>query len=266
VLDISIRLLVDDGKEGLVRSQAGCWMTIACLPLPAGAAKFKPTDPVFVNIVPDSKNDPSTALNVYGVRLTAFTPPLWCQFTQDASRFDITTTAGSRFHDCSVANLVVTLDKNKTPVFSVKSTDQPPQAAQSIKWLQPDASAQIGSVVAAIVTEFVSDAFDRVRERPVAVFRIDDGQPAIEQTTAGTAATMHLMWPIDSDQRKQLATAAPARVRLMSMAHLQLAPSTAPPASLADYFNEPFEETINMAASDAVGRVLSVSKPIDISS
>ena len=61
-------------------------------------------------------------------------------------------------------------------------------------------------------------------------------------------------------------TKTKARVRLMTLMYLQLDPSRPanPPASLADYFNEPFDETISMTAADAVGRILGVSKPIEI--
>jgi hypothetical protein len=49
--------------------------------------------------------------------------------------------------------------------------------------------------------------------------------------------------------------------------HLQLDPTQppSPPASLADYFSEPFEAEINMDAADSSGRILGVSKPIEVS-
>jgi hypothetical protein len=258
VLDVSVQLLVDDGEDGLVRSQAGSWLTVACVPLLAGSKSFMPTDPVYVKVTP-VQGQVGALPEAYGVRLTPFTPPLWCQFTQDVSRFDIATTADpANPSNYSVANLAVTLDKNKTPVLWVKSLNQDPHAVQSIKWLRPDDSSQIASVVSAIVTEYITDVSDRVRERPIAVYRIDDGQP-------GTAATMQLLWPTNPDERSKLTTGVPARVRLLSMMHLQLGPSSSPPTSLADYFNEPFEDTIGMTANDAIGRIVGVSKPIEVS-
>jgi hypothetical protein len=263
VLDVSIRLFVDDGEDGLVRSQAGSWVTVACVPLLAGAKAFKPADPVYVNVVPGHDNVGGLP-QVYGGRLTSFTPPLWCQFTQDVSTFDVATTADSTLQSYSVAKFTVALDKNKAPVLAVKSSAAAVETVQSIRWLRPDAGSQIASVVAAIVTEFITDVSDRVRERPIAVYRIDDGQPP-SGTSPGTAAVARLLWPTDPNARGKLATRTPARVRLMSMMHLQLDPTATPPASLADYFNEPFDDTIGMTANDAVGRILGVSKPIDVS-
>jgi hypothetical protein len=53
----------------------------------------------------------------------------------------------------------------------------------------------------------------------------------------------------------------------MSLMHLQLDPAqpSKPPASLIDYFSEPFDADINMDAADSPGRILGVSKPIEVS-
>jgi hypothetical protein len=260
VLDISVRLLIDDDEvDGLARSQAGSWLTVACLPLLAGGKYFKPPDPVYVDVAPDRGGD--HAPHAVGVRLTPFTAPLWCQFTQDVSRFDVTTTApNAKSQSCPVANLAATLDAKNVPQLQLVAPDGTLQTIQSVKWLATDPKSQIEGVVAAIVTEFVTDAFDRVRERPVGVYRIVDGQ----QGPGGTfgAATMKQMW---------LATDAPtakltgARVRLMSLMRLKrLDPWRPPPETLADYFAEPFADSIAMDAPDATGRILGVSKPIEI--
>ena len=101
VLDVSVRLLIDDGDgDGLARSQAGAWVTVACLPLLAGGKAFRPSDPVFVNVTEDPKpivtpapGTPAPGAQATGVRLTPFTAPVWCQFTQDVSTFEVKTTA-----------------------------------------------------------------------------------------------------------------------------------------------------------------------------
>lgn len=272
VLDISVRLLIDDGDgDGLARSQAGAWVTIACLPLLAGGKAFRPSDPVYVNVVEDSKSSLATPANVAratGVRLTPFTAPVWCQFTQDVSTFEVTTVAAPATpRICPIARLTATLDTKNVPQlgFAADDTGQP-QPLQSVTWLAPDKTSQIRCTVAAVMTEFISDAFDRVRERPLAVYRIEDGLPGADGKMG--PVTMKLIWPANAAAASAIATAKlrGARVRLMSLMHLQLDPTqpSNPPASLVDYFSEPFDSDINMDAPDAPGRILGISKPIEV--
>jgi hypothetical protein len=262
VLDVSVRLLMDDDEvDGLARSQAGAWLTVACLPLLAGGKTFKPSDPVYVNAVPDG--DAKHAPQVVGARLTPFTPPLWCQFTQDVSRFDVTTTApNATSQSCPVGSLAATLDGNNAPQLTLVADDGSLQSIQSVKWLATDPTSQIEGVVAAIVTEFVTDAFDRLRERPVGVYRIVDGARA-SGANPGGPVTMKPMW--SPEAAAPAAKLTRARVRLMSLMRLKmLDPWRPPPETLADYFAESFDDAIAMEAADANGRILGVSKPIEV--
>jgi hypothetical protein len=262
VLDVSIRLLIDDGDgDGLARSQAGAWVTVACLPLLAGGKTFRPSDPIYVNVTQDPK---SPAAQATGVRLTPFTAPVWCQFTQDVSTFNVTTTTQADSRSCTVADLAATMDsKNVLQLGLVVDAAGTSQPLQSIEWLARDPASQIRCTVAAVVTEFISDAFDRVRERPLAVYRIDEG------ANQSAPATMQCIWPTSPEGLGVVAKTKlrGARARLITLMHLQLDPlqPTNPPASLADYFSEPFQGDIDMNASDASGRILGVSKPIEVS-
>jgi hypothetical protein len=267
VVDVSVRLLIDDGDaDGLVRSVAGTWITVGCVPLLAGAKAFKPNDPVFVSAKPDD-SQPANPV-AYGVRLTPFTAPLWCQFTQDVSVFDVMTPSGGLTRH--VSSLTSKLDSHNALTLYCADEDGVVQPVQAVDWLRPDPGdsavsppkrpSQIGATVAAVVTEFITDVFDRVRERPIAVYRIK-GQN--DQDVSLTS----FMWPSNpvDQQRVRNTKLAGARVRLMSLAYLRLDPSTSkPPASLTDFFNESLDETIEMSASDAVGRILGVSKPIEV--
>jgi hypothetical protein len=272
VLDISVRLLIDDGDgDGLARSQAGAWVTVACLPLLAGGKLFRPSDPVYVNVTEDAKSLPATSANVAkatGVRLTPFTAPVWCQFTQDVSTFEVRTVADPETSQiCPVAKLTATLDAKNVPQLTFAADDAgQPQPLKSVTWLAPDPTSQIRCTVAAVVTEFISDAFDRIRERPLAVYRIEDGASGTDGKMG--PVTMKLIWPANATAVSDIAAAKlrGARVRLMSLMHLQLDPtqSANPPASLIDYFSEPFDSEINMDAPDAPGRILGISKPIEV--
>ena len=267
VLDVSVRLLIDDGDgDGLARSQAGAWVTIACLPLLAGGKVFRPSDPVYINVteLPQAlRATPANIATATGVRLTPFTAPVWCQFTQDVSTFEVKTVADPTTpHMCPVAKLTATLDAKNVPQLGFSASDAgQPQPLQSVTWLVSDPASQIRCIVAAVMTEFISDAFDRVRERPLAVYRIEDG-------VSGPVA-MKLIWPTSAAAVDAIATAKlrGARVRLMSLMHLQLDPAQPanPPASLNDYFSEPFDNDINMDVPDAPGRILGISKPIEVS-
>jgi hypothetical protein len=266
VLDVSVRLLIDDGDgDGLARSQVGTWVTVACLPLLAGGKTFRPSDPIYVNVNQDGA---AAVAQAAGVRLTSFTAPVWCQFTQDVSAFDVTTTNQVTRKNWPVTKLTANVDSQNLPQLGVVIDDAtPPQPLQSIKWLAVDPSSQIRSTVVAVLTEFISDAFDRVRERPLAVYRIEDGVAGGDGKAV--PATMKFIWPTSADHQSKVAATklTGARVRLMSLMHLQLDPTQppTPPASLADYFNEPFETDINMDTADSPGRILGVSKPIEVS-
>jgi hypothetical protein len=262
VLDVSIRLLIEDNEvDVLARSQAGAWLTVACLPLLAGGKVFKPDTPVYVNVIQTDGGD-DNAPKVVGARLTQFTPPVWCQFTQDVSCFEVTTTQHPKPQVRHVSEFAATRDLMGDSPLQLKllASNGEPETIQSLKSLQSDPTSQMEGVVAAIVTEFITDAFARVRERPMAVFRLDDGQidPA------------KLMWSAtdDPDDVKKWLTDPKAkrsrRVRLMSLKRLKALVSGQPPENLKDYFDEDFADEISMDVRDAAGHILGISKPIDI--
>jgi hypothetical protein len=246
ILDVSIRLLIDDGLEGAeARSQAGAWLTVACLPLLAGGKTHLPNDKVFVTVDPAPPADGGGTQSplaggeagpaVVGVRLTSFTASMWSQFTQDVSLFEVTTRDGRVRRACPVTALSVVADGDpKLPSIRLRKELDAAAPVQSVRWLPADAGSQLAGEVALIVTAFVRDAFDRMREAPVAVYRIVDGQGA-------QAHDAELIWPAGADGDK-VALDKPGRVRLLTLMRWRQRPSgtgTAAPAgapSLKDYF------------------------------
>ncbi|MFP3604666.1 hypothetical protein [Paraburkholderia sp. SIMBA_053] len=270
ILDVSVRLLIDDGLESAAtRSQAGAWLTVACLPLLAGGKTFRPNDPVYVTVdsAPPQGGSAQNALasgdagpRVVGVRLTSFTASMWSQFTQDVSLFEVTLPGGPVRRACPVTALSVVVDAGThLPSIRLRKELDAVAPVQSVRWLPAHAGSQLAGEVALIVTAFVRDAFDRTREAPVAIYRILDGQ--------GTQAHgVELIWNAGGKD-DPVVLDKPGRVRLLTLMRWQkrasdtgAAPLTDAP-SLKEYFGA-FDE-IGMEADDARGRILGVSRPID---
>ncbi|WP_225032067.1 hypothetical protein [Paraburkholderia sp. XV] len=274
VVDVSVRLWIDDRTEdGSVRSQAGAWLTVACLPLLAGGKSFLPGAPVYARVKPVLGAQvpvdwpPATQPSAYGVRLTAFTAPQWCQFTQDVSTFEVVTKEGAVHGACPVSALVMTVGtdgKSQWPVLSIQGDALDPIPLNALRWLPARSDSQLAGEVALIVTRYVRDAFDRERETPVAIYRIVAGKPY-------EAHGAVRIWPAAQPGQDTIDLSGRGRARLMTLMRWQkTAPgggSTAdkpaePPASLQDYFGEIDE--IGMEANDARGRILGISAAIDI--
>jgi hypothetical protein len=274
VVDVCVRMLIDDGLEGgATRSQAGAWLTVACLPLLAGGKKFQPGDPVYIKV------NPSLDLRVladwpqgmqpraYGVRLTAFTAPQWCQFTQDVSTFEVTTKEGVVRAACPVTELAMEVavadGQPQRPVLRMRRDSVGPVDLSALRWLPARPDSQLEGEVALIVTRYVRDAFDRERETPVAIYRIVAGDPFATHDVVR-------IWPAAKQgQQDTIDLKGRGRARLMTLMRWHGTPPrgggaapSEPPMTLQDYLGTIDE--IGMEADDAKGRILGISAAIDI--
>jgi hypothetical protein len=149
---------------------------VACLPLLAGG-QFKPANPVMVTVTMDQQNlapNPS----IVAARLSAFTPALWCQFTQDSSRIYARPIGSTKDIQTMVASLAAAPDSTGKPVLKLHGDAANGSQATDLArltTLQASSGSQIQDGVAVVVTQYVTDAFAQLREEPTAVYEITQG-------------------------------------------------------------------------------------------
>lgn len=291
--DVAIKLRIDGGDiDGLERSDRERWLAVAALPMraiappPAGgkdtatAQADEPSDELSLRL---KQVDKSTAakLTLRPVRLSGFTPPVWCQFAESMSGLRAGVTGATEL-PVSVDDLAVTArSKSATDPtlialdLALKTPTGSPQKPPALSSLAPlsrtDASSQLDEVLVAVVTRYVSDAFARLRERPVAVVHLSDtgGTPV---TAAGNGS---FSVPIDSghpdnawwDEGGTPAAANGGRLRFMRL----LIPKSKDrggfaaakvPRNLTDLFNSSREDA-DLNPADAAGLILGMSRPIE---
>ena len=151
-----------------------------------------------------------------------------------------------------VTALVATLGKDGKPILQLRATGDPPRQLAS---LQTDSNAQVSGGLAVIVTRYVADAFEHLREEPVAVYEVGPG--------ADTSKPISLTptWPPKSpgDPPNPDVT-QPGRIRLVSFMRGNLKDQKDKSFPLG-FFGD-FDQEITMDPNDAPGRVIGVSKPI----
>jgi hypothetical protein len=203
----------------------------------------------------------------YGVRLTAFTAPQWCQFTQDVSTFEVTTKEGVVRAACPVTELAMEVavadGQPQRPVLRMRRDSVGPVDLSALRWLPARPDSQLEGEVALIVTRYVRDAFDRERETPVAIYRIVAGDPFATHDVVR-------IWPAAKQgQQDTIDLKGRGRARLMTLMRWHGTPPrgggaapSEPPMTLQDYLGTIDE--IGMEADDAKGRILGISAAIDI--
>ncbi|MGO7335702.1 hypothetical protein [Rhizobium leguminosarum] len=176
--DVSVRLRLS-APDGIIGDATERWLSVATVPLLSSHLQpWKDSNkPVLVNI---SATGHAQQATVQPVRLSSFTPSVWCQFAESMSIFEAhfveNGRSGSRLathEDISARISDVTGIETMTLSFS---TDTPGALLLGLHPLDALAraeseadSSQVEEVLVAVVTRYVTDVFDRVRERPVLV-------------------------------------------------------------------------------------------------
>ncbi|KAB1070165.1 hypothetical protein [Methylobacterium planeticum] len=252
ILDLALRVLIQREGEGLVREHENTWITIACLPL-SGVVEVAPLDAVGIQFEPRPKTD----VKVRPVRLSAFSPAVWCQFAQQFSRVRVVIDGTDEVREVRCEDIAVTIGPGWRPRYRL---DGPGPASAPLKEILPlvptAAGAQVAFGLAAVVTRYVHDAFDRLRELPMRVFDASVGADPV--------------WT-NLDDRTDPASANEGRIRFLTLQRLQnvtvkeaddrlvrVKPAVFPD----DFFNEVLGEDIERDPLDAKGRVVGTSKPI----
>jgi hypothetical protein len=231
------------------------WLSIACLPLTT-SKEIKISDPVIV-VIKAAGAQPT----ISPVRLSPFTPALWCQFAEAMSLFDASIDGVDKPVPVTTDNLFATIAMNGTKL-TVACTD----AAGNLLKLRslalgrtPGAgppAGQLEEVLVLVVTRSIHDALDRIQERPVAVKLWDPKATTLDLADAD--------WP---GPIKAADLGDGGRIRFLRI----LRPKTyaaggyveTSPKFPQDFFQfETIEGDVEMNPRDAIGMVLGMSLPI----
>lgn len=253
--DVSVRVRITrrDGQDSLERPEEGRWLSAACLPLMAGPKqKFMPGEILTVGVGHHAA--PSGAL-MRPIRLSAFTLPVWCQFAEAMSTVTATLTDGTSL-PMEVEGLAATIAADGI-TFGL----QDGRALSKVTALGlTDADAQVEEVLLAVATVYRTDAFARLRERPVFVGEV----PA----AAVKVPLDKWLWRDDLLIASLTAAGGRGRVRLMRMLRLKASVGGRGPETLKQtlFGATPIEELgapMSMNPPDTTGMLLGVSRPIE---
>lgn len=196
--DVSVRVrIMHDATDVLQRAHENAWLSVICMPLTARDV----APPASGLLSVSSPEGPSMVVRVRPVRLSDFTPGVWCQFAAAMSRIvvevELRTTGAPRCIKDTLTVTQLTAEKEddralRIGVSGLRNGEKISKIAFTAVG-EPDRhdpgagryGAQVEEQLYALVTRYVYDAFDRLRERPVAMYRLADtlSSPVLRETT-----------------------------------------------------------------------------------
>lgn len=252
--DVSVRLWIErtDTVDTFERPEERRWITANCLTLladPTAEQKILPGTPPTVQI---SGTDLPAAARIRPIRLSPFTPAVWCQFAESMSavRAAFEAQGGTSTQETlSVDALSASIDVAARTV-TLGLVD-----GRKAKTLAPlgetDAlAAQVEEVLLAVVTVYSNDAFARGRERPMWISELKPDGSSLS--------------PIWADPKAEAAAKA-GRVRLLRLLRTTGQPPGTPLETLLFGAN-PIESdagTMDANPPDVGGMLLGISRPVE---
>jgi hypothetical protein len=254
--DVAVQARVTrDAADRIASPNENRWLSIACLPLTT-SVEIKISDPVAV-VIKAGGAQPA----VSPVRLSPFTPALWCQFAEAMSLFDASIDGSDKPVPVATNELVATIAKNGTKV-TVTCTDlagKPRKLRALAPRTAPGAgppAGQLEEVLVLVVTRSVHDALDRIQERPVAVKLWDAAATTLDLAAADWPA------PIRTDDLGDGGSIRFLRI-LRPKTYAAGGYVETSPVFPRDFFQfETIEGDVEMNPRDAMGMVLGMSLPI----
>ncbi|MEY9543108.1 hypothetical protein ABIE85_006168 [Bradyrhizobium diazoefficiens] len=171
---VRVRLNRSEAIDAIEKAEENRWLAVACIPL-LSSRVIAIDEPVVVEVAP--KLSEQAGAIIAPIRLSTFTPALWCQFTEAMSLFDATFTDRAKA-TVSVDELGIKVSKTTTTIVARNGTLQS-LAAIAAGNGQNDGS-QVEELVVLVMTRYIRDVFDRIRERPVAAKLLDPNTLAID--------------------------------------------------------------------------------------
>jgi hypothetical protein len=218
----------------------------------------KLTGPAAVRVCPTT---PLTA-QILPVRLSEFAAPVWCQFAATMSRFAVEATTSMRTIEDVLPVTSLTATRTNAATFTLGL--QGLRDGETLFKLtlktdgSPEAASQIEEPIYAVVTRFVYDAFDRLRERAIGI------HPLIaESLTLGQR-----VWPPGEEKdREQYEPNMQGRIRFLRVIRGKVREQggfeAQPQEFPVDFFGRESDESLDAEPLDAAGMAMGISAPID---
>lgn len=265
-VSVRVRILPPDVAEQGVDSG---WLSVVCMPITAGTRLEAGQAPILYL----HGGGKATKTVVGPVRLSEFTPGVWCQFAAAMSRLRVAATVKSKSGVFEISDSLAV-----TELRAIASPDGSEMTlslaglgnGESVQTIllsadgAPDPDAQIEECLYAVVTRYVSDAFDRMRERPLSIHRLsgedDGGSPVLGPPSWCNPAEASTAAPF---------AAGSGRIRILRVLRgktrdqhgFEAAPREFPEA----FFGTDVEPGTGVGENpfDAAGQVLGVSQPFE---
>lgn len=174
--DVTVRVRVrrEETRDVLSRAHENSWLSVICLPLMARMT-MDPAKPVFV-LAYDARGA-AARIQARPLRLSPFTDGVWCQFAAPMSTVRVHATIGTGTSAREVEELVSVARlrakaANTTLELDFVDVDDAIQRIGLSSGTEIDAEAQVEERLYAVVTQYVYDAFDRLRERAIRIHRL----------------------------------------------------------------------------------------------
>ncbi|WP_310388770.1 hypothetical protein [Rhizobium sp. 1399] len=239
--DVLVQANMGDGE---VEDGGNGWMTIFALPIEADFRAPVSSEPRVIVNVP---------VRVEHVRLSDYSPSIWCQFTVASSKVQLEaiSAVGATVETVQIEALDFrlpngTTDKDWTKMI-LHRADQPRRMLADIA-PEPDSGSELSEKRVAIFTEDAFDISHQVRERPVVAVLLGD----VQHKTKTVTGVQRILWQDDPGSKPSRS----GRWRLLRV----LCRANDEITSLEDLFAEPFDARPQVPA-DALGMILTVSRP-----
>lgn len=258
--DIAVRgrvMLGNDNNRNLSPDEDR-WLAIACLPL-TSKYTIKIIDPIEVEI----SSQLLAPVSVAPIRLSGFTPSIWCQFAEAMSTFTATFHNDPAAKKQVVAGQLLATIATGTTTLAIREKNNVLDSLLPVG--QTEIDSQLEELLVVVVTRYVRDAFDRIRERPVAVKLWDAASVSLDLSRPD--------WPLTKDGNPM--TLAPAAfgdnlgrvrfLRILRAKSLERGGFIERDAIFPmDFFNvDMLGTSVEMNPPDAKGMVLGTSMPIE---
>jgi len=243
------------------------WLSVICLPLTSSNVRAGGPPTVALHGAGSQHQ-----VRVSAIRLSEFTPAIWCQFAAAMSHVKVSAkvkTAGDTREISQVlpvTDLSATVTADGTGLTLALRQVSGNESLTGIGLTapgRPDQDAQVEECLYALVTRYVYDAFDRMRERVHSIHRLPDSP---DQGVSDVGKQIWLSKDVPGDLSFKNAS---GRIRIVYVLRGKTREfhgfESAPREFPDDFFGVGIEdgESIAESPSDAAGQVLGISQPFN---
>jgi hypothetical protein len=263
---IRVRLTRDSDTDVLAHPAQNSWLSVLCMPLAGPKRKASDKTPVSIRMTGSVPDDSV----LRPVRLSDFTPGVWCQFAAAMSRFeaDVTTSPGKTTLSVQVNVTDMAIRAKQDSLSLALALNEAGGTITSVT-LRPEGGphpdSQLEEKLYAVVTRYVTDAFDRLRERPMAVYALDSN------TLVLTNKALRV-WPFDNVDDLNPFAGKRGRLRFLRILwgkNQKNGGFVVPAVNEVERFRMLFGVVNDPAAAletnppDAIGMALGISRPLE---